>query len=180
MLHLSDIDGQPATRIGPEECVQLGISPESRSPVRQGARADIFADDLAFRTRVAFRSHSHINNVLTHISGGDWNRVEETLRVIFDPMVERAGLSPLARNILDLVCAERGVTGRILKPYFRAFLHDLLEPELAARIISRLAALYSGAERSAKNAVKAAGESTEGGGRDDRIVSNRGRNECID
>ncbi|WP_296712344.1 hypothetical protein [Rhodoblastus sp.] len=112
-------------------------------------------DELAYRTLIAFRSHSHINNVLTHISGGNWERVEQELRVIFDPTAAPASLSGLARNILDLICAERGVTGRILKPFFLSFVRGLLERELAERTIRRVRALYLGVGISAREAMEA-------------------------
>lgn len=40
------------------------------------------------------------------------------------------------------MCADRGITGRILKPYFQAVLHNLLEPGHAQRIIGRIQALF--------------------------------------
>ncbi len=144
MLHRSNTGRQLAMQPATDRRLLLAASSGDPSSWHERAHAEISLDELAFRARAAFRSHPHVNNVVTHISGGDWKRVEATLRAIFDPIAERAGLSALARNILDLLCAERGVTGRILKPYFRAFLHQLLEPELAAGLISRLAALHIG------------------------------------
>ena len=111
-------------------------------------------DELAYRTLIAFRGHSHITNVLTHISGGNWRRVEQALRAIFDPETGPAGLSELSRNILDLICAERGVTGRILKPFFHSLVHGLLVQELAERTIWRLTALYLGVDRTARAAIE--------------------------
>lgn len=37
-----------------------------------------------------------------------------------EPTITSDGLSPLEQNIIELMCAERGITGKILKPYFHA------------------------------------------------------------
>lgn len=103
---------------------------------------EAWARELAFRMLVDFKAHPHINNVLTHISGADWGKVEEALRLIVDPSAEGRELSPLARNILDLMCAERGVTGRIVKPRVQAFLYRSVEPRIAAMLIWRMTALF--------------------------------------
>jgi hypothetical protein len=89
----------------------------------------------------AFRRHPHINSVLTHISGANWLRVEKALRAILDPLTAGSDLSPLARNIVDLMCADRGVTGRILKPYFRGFLSRILSPHLAVLLTDHVVTL---------------------------------------
>ena len=73
---------------------------------------EIAVGDLAFLVVAAFRRHPHINNVLTHISGANWQRVEQAQRAILNPLTASRDLTPLARNILDLMCADRGVTGR--------------------------------------------------------------------
>lgn len=177
MVNHSNTSGRPAIQFARDE--RPGTSSGNPSSRQMRAPAEISADELVFRTRVALRSHPHVNNVFTHISGGDWGRVEDSLRAIFDPMAARASLSPLTRNILDLLCAERGVTGRILKPYFRAFVYELLEPELAARIISRLAALHLGLDRTASEAVGVAAGSAGAGKAEDRNRSQRGRNERV-
>jgi hypothetical protein len=80
--------------------------------------------------------------VLTHISGASWSRVEEVLRVILDPRTGSRDLSPLARNMVDLMCADRGVTGRILKPYYRDLLTNVLGPRVAARLIANVTCLF--------------------------------------
>lgn len=64
------------------------------------------------------RKHPHLNNVLTHIARGRWDRIEAALMTIFSAPNSPASLSPLARNLVDLLWAERGVTGRIAKPFF--------------------------------------------------------------
>ncbi|THD56985.1 MAG: hypothetical protein E8A46_02475 [Bradyrhizobium sp.] len=103
---------------------------------------EIAVGDLAFLVVAAFRRHPHINNVLTHISGANWQRVEQAQRAILNPLTASRDLTPLARNILDLMCADRGVTGRILKPYFRGLLARILSPHLAALLIDRISLLF--------------------------------------
>jgi len=102
----------------------------------------IAVDDLAFVIVAAFRRHPHINNVLTHISGANWERVEQALRVILDPHARSRDITPLARNLVDLMCADRGVTGRILKPFFRALLVAVLSPRPAARLTAHVTCLF--------------------------------------
>lgn len=95
-------------------------------------------DDLAFSLVAALHRHPHLSNVLTHISRSNWPRIEHTLRVLLDPATQRRDLTPLARNMLDLMLAERGDTGRIFKPYFCALLTALAGPNRAATLLSRI------------------------------------------
>jgi hypothetical protein len=103
-------------------------------------------DGLVERLVAAFRWQPHINNVLTHICASQWTRIAEALRAIFDPTIARADLSPLACNIVELMWAERGVTGRILKPYLREVLARSLSERDAARLLLRIAALDGASE----------------------------------
>ena len=103
---------------------------------------EIAIGDLAFLVVAAFRRNPHINNVLTHISGANWQRVEEAQRAILDPLTASRDLTPLARNILDLICADRGVTGRIMKPYFRGLLARILSPQLAGLLTNHVGFLF--------------------------------------
>ncbi len=80
----------------------------------------------------AFRHHPHVNNVITHICGGQWERIRQAFCVILNPLASLDDLSPVAQNIVELMCAERGITGRILKPYFHALLAEVLPPRTAA------------------------------------------------
>lgn len=98
--------------------------------------------ELAFRIFAVFRGHPHISNVLTHISRANWTQVERELNIILDPAATAGGLSSLARNIIDLMCAERGVTGKILKPYFHAALQRLLGADEAERRIRHVEMLF--------------------------------------
>jgi hypothetical protein len=95
-------------------------------------------DDLAFSLVAALHRHPHLSSVLTHISRGSWPRIEHTLRVILDPATQHRDLTPLARNMLDLMVAERGDTGRIFKPYFRTLLAALAGPNNAEALLSRI------------------------------------------
>lgn len=105
------------------------------------APARLSTAELAFRIFAVFRGHPHISNVLTHISRANWAQVERELNIILNPTTT-GGLSSLARNIVDLMCAERGVTGKILKPYFHAALQRLLGPDEAEQLIRHVEALF--------------------------------------
>ena len=98
--------------------------------------------ELAFRIFAAFRAHPHINNVLTHISRAKSVEVENSLSRILDPSTTIDDLSPLEENIIELMVGERGITGKILKPYLQAVLRSILEPDGAERLIRKINALY--------------------------------------
>jgi len=115
---------------------------------RTKTRVQLSTAELAFRIFAAFRAHPHINNVLTHISFSNWPQVERALNVILDPAASEE-LSPLARNIVDLMCADRGITGKILKPYFHDALERLIDPYRAERLIRHVEALFTEIERGA-------------------------------
>ncbi|MGH6680759.1 MAG: hypothetical protein ACREDL_17940 [Bradyrhizobium sp.] len=112
------------------------VQPDTRD------RLGLSTAELAFRILAAFRAHPHINNVLTHISRAKWGELEQSLNRILDVSTTTDGLSPLEENIIDLMAGERGVTGRILKPYFQAALRRLLGPSRAARLLRHVSALY--------------------------------------
>jgi hypothetical protein len=103
--------------------------------------------DFVDATVAAFRYHPHVNNVMTHICGGKWERVGQVLRVIVDARTTPKDLSPLARNIVELICAERGVTGRILKPYFRDFLARVLPAAVCEAVWDHLLQLSAEMKR---------------------------------
>lgn len=112
--------------------------------------------DLGGLTRTAtavFRNHPHINNVMTHICRGRWERIEQALGIILNPLATLNDLSPLAQNIVELICAERGTTGRILKPYFHALLARVLPPRTAAYLRAHVSRLFL--EMKARDALHA-------------------------
>jgi hypothetical protein len=113
-------------------------SPSLAPAITAGAFETPAIDDLAFSLVAALHRHPHLSNVLTHISGSSWPRIEHTLRVILDPVTQHRDLTPLARNMLDLMVAERGDTGRIFKPYFGALLTALAGPNKAEVLLSRI------------------------------------------
>lgn len=125
-------------------------------PTGSVRRAPLATPELAFRVFAAFRAHPHVNNVLTHISRADWAGVERALNVILDPATVGEGLSPLAGNIVELMSAERGITGRILKPYFHGVLNRLLGPALAERMIVHVEVLHLEREWQARQPAPAA------------------------
>jgi hypothetical protein len=75
-------------------------------------------DDLSFALVALLRAEGHLCNVLTHIASGDWRAVEQAIVAILSPRTSSKKLSDLARNILELACDNRGVTGRIMGPFF--------------------------------------------------------------
>ncbi len=105
-------------------------------------RLGLSTPELAFRVFAGFRAHPHVNNVLTHISRARWHEVEQALNRIFDLSMTSEGLSPLEENIVELMVGERGITGKILKPYFQAALRRMLDPSPAERLIRHITALY--------------------------------------
>jgi hypothetical protein len=129
--------------------LRLEIRAEAQ-PVRDPILQDCLPGDLdfpetaelAFRVFAAFRAHPHVNNVLTHISRAKWAEVEKSLNHILDLATTSGGLSPLEENIVELMVGERGITGRILKPYFLATLQRILEADHAQRLIRHIDVLY--------------------------------------
>lgn len=98
-------------------------------------------DALVQRLVAAFRCHPHINNVMTHICGGRWERIGQALGVILDPGATRDNLSPLTQNVVELMWAERGITGRILKPYLCELFAKTLPKHVAEQLSSHIAGL---------------------------------------
>lgn len=75
-------------------------------------------DELSFTLVALLRAEGHLCNVLTHISSGDWRAVERAIVIILSPRTSPKKLSSVAQNIVELVCDNRGVTGRIMRPFF--------------------------------------------------------------
>ena len=117
---------------------ETAMSPE---PDGEGLAPD--PSRMAAKVVIALRRHPHLNNVLTHISGSNWTKLEQALTAVLDPSTRPRDLPPLARNLLDLLCADRGVTGRIMKPYFHEWLALALPAPQAERIIANTVRLFA-------------------------------------
>lgn len=135
-----EVQARPRSTHSPVLCQTLPSPASMDRNFETSAR--LSTAELAFRIFAVFRGHPHISNVLTHISRANWTRVERELNIILDPTATTGGLSPLARNIINLMCAEHGVTGKILKPYFHAALQRLLGPDEAERLIRHVETLF--------------------------------------
>ena len=134
-----------------------GLSPRATVHGRPKMSSQLSSAELAFRIFAAFRAHPHVNNVLTHISRANWTQVEGALNAILDPATASDELSPLARNIIELMCAERGITGKILKPYFQSTLIRLLGRSHAERLIRHVDGLLLDLEPKAEPLATATG-----------------------
>jgi hypothetical protein len=75
-------------------------------------------DDLTFTLVALLRADGHLCNVLTHVGSGNWRTVEQAIASILYPRTRPKALSNVARNILELVCDKRGVSGPIMRSYF--------------------------------------------------------------
>lgn len=96
------------------------------------------AEELAFGLVARLRAEGHLSNVLTHLSAGKWGAVEQAIAAILRPRAATKRLSGLARNILELVCDDRGVTGRRMRPFFFAQIAEMAGKAHAARIERRI------------------------------------------
>lgn len=121
--------------------------PHAATPSPVPHDAAISPTALAFTVVAMLRAHPHLSNVLTHISRGNWSQVEQALGVILNPDAHSTRLSPLARNIVDLMCADQGVTGRMFKPYYQDLLTGILGKSVARRLIANVTSLYVETER---------------------------------
>lgn len=84
------------------------------------ASADL--DDLVLTLVALLRADGHLCNVLTHVGSGNWGAVEAGIASILYPRTTPKQLSNVARNILQLICDGRGVTG----PIMRSFVFDII------------------------------------------------------
>ena len=152
----SGLDRQTELHTPPGAVLPREFPPEAPEARAVAARPELSIAELAFRVRVAFRVHPHLSNVLTHISGANWANVEQSLNAIFDVATKSGSLSPLEQNIVDLMCADRGITGRIMKPYFHAVLRGVLAPDRAERLIRHIDTLFLQLEWKAQHPAPAA------------------------
>jgi hypothetical protein len=162
---LSEIqaDAHPMWRPVPYQ--ELPLRPATVGSLEMRPRPQLSTAELAYRIFASFRAHPHINNVLTHIARANWILVEHALNTILDPTTTSGGLSPLAQNIIDLMCAERGITGKILKPHFHVALYGLLGPNDAKLLIHHIEALFSRAKMERRSPRAAASPSAPQGDR---------------
>lgn len=78
---------------------------------------------------IELRHHPHFNNVLTHISKANWGLCETVLCRLLD-WNNDASLTDFEANIVSLLCGERGVTGKMMRPWIANQLrHYLTEGE---------------------------------------------------
>ncbi len=129
---------------------------QATTPSLTSHEAAIAPADLVFTVVAMLRAHPHVSNVLTHISRGNWGQIEQALGSILNPDTHCAKLSPLARNIVDLMCADRGVTGRIFKPYYQELLTVILGKEVARRLVANITSLFIEMERETLQAATGA------------------------
>lgn len=93
---------------------------------------------MAFTIIAVFRGHPHISNVLAPVAGGDWRKAERAIATILDPAADGRVLPPLERNLVRLLRAERGTTGRLLKPYFEQLAERALGVDQAKQLFAHL------------------------------------------
>lgn len=125
--------GQSASSLARRVCPEKDAAPAE----------DIAQGRVAFTFIAVFRGHPHISNVLTHVAGGDWRKAERAIATILDPAANGRVLPPLERNLVRLLRAGRGTTGRLLKPYFEELAWNVLGPEKAGRLLDHLDRLLS-------------------------------------
>jgi hypothetical protein len=142
MRHQPGPDRQTRLQTPPEAILRGELPPATSRPRRVAARPELSTPELAFKVLVCFRAHPHLSNVLTHISGANWAKVEQSLNSILDLATTGGSLSRLEQNIVDLMCADRGITGRIMRPYFQAILRRVLEPDRPEPLIRHINALF--------------------------------------
>ncbi|MBX9648119.1 MAG: hypothetical protein K2X57_13815 [Xanthobacteraceae bacterium] len=157
MPHQAGLGSRTELRSPPNaSLINCEFLPETSRPRDRDARPGLSTDELAFKTFAAFRAHPHISNVLTHNSGANWVRVERSLNRFLDLATASDGLSPLEQNIIDLTCADRGITSRIMKPYFHTVLHKILQLDHAERLIRHVETLFLELEWKAQHPAHAA------------------------
>lgn len=109
-----------------------------QTPAGLHATHDASHTELTFTLVAALRAHPHLCNVLTHISSQNWRAAEKAIAALLDPATAAGELSALECNILELLCDDRGVTGRIMRPFFFAVIAHVAGEEEKARVESRM------------------------------------------
>ena len=98
------------------------------------------------------RADGHLCNVLTHVARGNWRAIESALEIILAARSRAAHLDPVARNVLALICDERGVTGPIMKTVVFGLIGrsvDARQAQQLKRKIMRLRKAVAAAEHAA-------------------------------
>jgi hypothetical protein len=88
------------------------MSAPTAKPFASGALAS-----LAFKLVALPRANGHLCNVLTHISSDDWRAVDQAILMILEPRAPPEKLSKLARNMIELLCDDLGITGHMMQPF---------------------------------------------------------------
>ncbi len=81
-----------------------------------GASVDL--NELMAILVAVLRADGHLCNVLTHVGRGNWQSIEAAIGAILAPRTRPSHLDRVSRNILELICDGRGVTGPIMQTVF--------------------------------------------------------------
>jgi hypothetical protein len=123
-------------------------------------------DGLAFALVATLRAHGHLCNVLTHVGAGNWRTIEQAIGSILRPGVRAAAMDAIARNIVELVCDGRGVTGPIMHTVFFDVLAREAGADHARRIKRRITRLR---RRMRFEARRQAAQTPDGAGQDGNV-----------
>ncbi|WIJ26981.1 hypothetical protein [Devosia sp. RR2S18] len=82
---------------------------------------------------IGLRDHPHFNNVLTHVLHADRPLAQKSMERLLR-LEDEAPLTSLEANLVSLLCGERGVTGKMMRPWVAAQLRRLLSEQDASRI----------------------------------------------
>jgi Family of unknown function (DUF6522) len=96
--------------------------------------ASIDLNELMAILVAVLRGHGHLCNVLTHVGRGNWRSIEAAIGAILAPRTRPSHLDPVARNVLELICDGRGVTGPIMRGVF----FDIIDRGVSRYQASRL------------------------------------------
>lgn len=91
-------------------------------------------EQLSFALIARLRGHGHLCNVLTHVGAGNWRAIEQAIATILRPRARPSEFNPIVRNIVELICDGRGVTG----PIMRAVFFDTVAKEAGAERTAQL------------------------------------------
>lgn len=89
--------------------------------------------DLAGMLIIELRHHGHFNNVLTHIFAADWRQAEASLARLLE-LDNESDLSNCEADLVALLCGERGVTGKLMRPWMAVQLRRFVPNDCADRL----------------------------------------------